>query len=131
MKLGAISVAFALVTVSSAAMAQQPLVGIVSISATEANNARYIAGAEAAAKESAGRSPSSMRAGTRIRRTLPFRISPTCARRRSSTWWFPTPRSAVVDAANGRKSRSRPGRGPWRRRRRDQWIGRPNGRSGQ
>ena len=31
--------------------ADQPLVGIVSISATEANNARYIAGAEAAAKE--------------------------------------------------------------------------------
>ena len=33
------------------AMADEPLVGIVSISATEANNARYIAGAEAAAKE--------------------------------------------------------------------------------
>ena len=32
-------------------MAEQPLVGIVSISATEANNARYIAGAQAAAKE--------------------------------------------------------------------------------
>jgi ribose transport system substrate-binding protein len=31
--------------------ADQPLVGIVSISATEANNARYIAGAQAAAKE--------------------------------------------------------------------------------
>src|ERR1700677_1605148 len=34
-----------------AASADSPLVGIVSISATEANNARYIAGAEAAAKE--------------------------------------------------------------------------------
>ena len=33
------------------ALADQPLVGIVSISATEANNARYIAGAQAAAKE--------------------------------------------------------------------------------
>ena len=32
------------------ASADTPLVGIVSISATEANNARYIAGAEAAAK---------------------------------------------------------------------------------
>src|SRR3954466_3644730 len=31
--------------------ADAPLVGIVSISATEANNARYISGAEAAAKE--------------------------------------------------------------------------------
>ena len=31
--------------------ADKPLVGIVSISATEANNARYIKGAEAAAKE--------------------------------------------------------------------------------
>src|ERR1700709_2037484 len=33
------------------ASAEPPLVGIVSISATEANNARYIAGGEAAAKE--------------------------------------------------------------------------------
>ena len=33
------------------ALADQPLVGIVSISATEANNARFIAGAQAAAKE--------------------------------------------------------------------------------
>jgi ribose transport system substrate-binding protein len=33
------------------ALADEPLVGIVSISATEANNARYISGAQAAAKE--------------------------------------------------------------------------------
>src|ERR1700709_252809 len=37
------------------ASADSPLVGIVSISATEANNARYIAGAEAAAKETGWR----------------------------------------------------------------------------
>ncbi len=36
---------------SASAAAEEPLVGIVSISANEANNARYIAGAEAAAKE--------------------------------------------------------------------------------
>jgi ribose transport system substrate-binding protein len=35
----------------SASAEDKPLVGIVSISATEANNARYISGAEAAAKE--------------------------------------------------------------------------------
>src|ERR1700679_1017021 len=51
MKLAAIGVAFAFSALSSAAMAEQPLVGIVSISATEANNARYIAGAQAAAKD--------------------------------------------------------------------------------
>ena len=33
------------------AFAESPLIGIVSISATEANNARYITGAQAAAKE--------------------------------------------------------------------------------
>ena len=37
--------------VVSASAQDKPLVGIVSISATEANNARYISGAEAAAKE--------------------------------------------------------------------------------
>ena len=52
MKRAAIGVAFAFAALSSAAMAEQPLVGIVSISATEANNARYIAGAQAAAKDS-------------------------------------------------------------------------------
>ena len=51
MKRAAIGVAFAFAALSSAAMAEQPLVGIVSISATEANNARYIAGAQAAAKD--------------------------------------------------------------------------------
>src|SRR6202021_842907 len=51
MKLAAIAVAFAFSALSSAAMAEQPLVGIVSISATEANNARYITGAQAAAKD--------------------------------------------------------------------------------
>jgi ribose transport system substrate-binding protein len=44
-------VAAALLAAGGAKAADQPLVGIVSISATEANNARYIAGAEAAAKE--------------------------------------------------------------------------------
>jgi ribose transport system substrate-binding protein len=43
--------ALSLVAVVPAFAADQPLVGVVSISATEANNARYIAGAEAAAKE--------------------------------------------------------------------------------
>src|SRR6202034_1108236 len=41
----------ALAAALASAHADSPLVGIVSISATEANNARYIAGAEAAAKE--------------------------------------------------------------------------------
>ncbi len=43
--------ALSLVAAVPAFAADQPLVGIVSISATEANNARYIAGAEAAAKQ--------------------------------------------------------------------------------
>jgi len=43
--------ALALIASVRAMAADQPLVGIVSISATEANNARYIAGATAAAKE--------------------------------------------------------------------------------
>jgi len=44
-------VAAALAATGPALAADQPLVGIVSISANEANNARYIAGAEAAAKQ--------------------------------------------------------------------------------
>ena len=52
MKKLAISAAIAAVAFSAGpALADQPLVGIVSITATEANNARYITGAEAAAKE--------------------------------------------------------------------------------
>lgn len=47
--LWAAAAAVAIVTQASAA--DKPLLGIVSISATEANNARYITGAEAAAKE--------------------------------------------------------------------------------
>ena len=43
--------ALSLVAAVPAFAADQPLVGIVSISATEANNARYIAGAQSAAKE--------------------------------------------------------------------------------
>ncbi|MBN9070754.1 MAG: sugar ABC transporter substrate-binding protein [Rhizobiales bacterium] len=43
--------AAAVAIVTQAAAADTPLLGIVSISATEANNARYITGAEAAAKE--------------------------------------------------------------------------------
>ena len=43
--------ALSLVVAIPAFAADQPLVGIVSISATEANNARYIEGAQAAAKE--------------------------------------------------------------------------------
>jgi len=39
------------VSAGAARAAEQPLLGIVSISANEANNARYIAGATAAAKE--------------------------------------------------------------------------------
>src|ERR1700674_1756379 len=39
------------VAAGSAHAADQPLLGIVSIAATEANNVRYIAGASAAAKE--------------------------------------------------------------------------------
>ncbi len=40
----------ALAATVASAHAEQPLVGIVSISATEANNARYISGAQDAAK---------------------------------------------------------------------------------
>ena len=43
--------ALSLMAAVPAFAADQPLVGIVSISATEANNARYIAGAQSAAKE--------------------------------------------------------------------------------
>jgi len=43
--------ALSLMAAVSAFAADQPLVGIVSISATEANNARYIAGAQSAAKD--------------------------------------------------------------------------------
>jgi len=47
-----VSVAAAMVALSvGPALAEPPLVGIVSITATEANNARYISGAQAAAKE--------------------------------------------------------------------------------
>jgi ribose transport system substrate-binding protein len=52
MKTLAISAALAaLAFTAPPALADQPLVGIVSISANEANNARYITGAQAAAKE--------------------------------------------------------------------------------
>ena len=48
----AIGAVLAAVTLSGIpALADQPLIGIVSITATEANNARYITGAQAAAKE--------------------------------------------------------------------------------
>jgi ribose transport system substrate-binding protein len=48
----AIGAVFAAVALSAfPALADQPLIGIVSISANEANNARYITGAKAAAKE--------------------------------------------------------------------------------
>jgi len=48
----AISAVIAAITLSAVpALADQPLVGIVSITATEANNARYITGAHTAAKE--------------------------------------------------------------------------------
>jgi ribose transport system substrate-binding protein len=51
MKTLALSAAFAALTfTASVSHAEQPLVGIVSISATEANNARYISGAQEAAK---------------------------------------------------------------------------------
>jgi ribose transport system substrate-binding protein len=43
--------ALSLIAAVPAFAADQPLVGIVSISATEANNARYIAGAQSAAKD--------------------------------------------------------------------------------
>src|SRR5271165_4900379 len=52
MKTFAMSAAFAAIVLSAtSALADPPLVGIVSISAAEANNARYISGAQAAAKE--------------------------------------------------------------------------------
>ena len=52
MKRLSVSAALAAVILTAApALADEPLVGIVSISATEANNARYISGAQAAAKE--------------------------------------------------------------------------------
>jgi ribose transport system substrate-binding protein len=46
-----LGVAILSLAAASPALAAEPLVGIVSISATEANNARYITGAQAAAKE--------------------------------------------------------------------------------
>jgi ribose transport system substrate-binding protein len=46
-----IGIATALVLLAGGAQAQEKLLGIVSIAATEANNVRYIAGATAAAKE--------------------------------------------------------------------------------
>ena len=52
MRVLAISAAFAALALpATSALADPPLVGIVSISANEANNARYISGAEAAAKD--------------------------------------------------------------------------------
>ena len=52
MKTLAISAALAALALTAPpALADQPLVGIVSISANEANNARYLTGAQAAAKE--------------------------------------------------------------------------------
>ena len=52
MRVGSMALAAGLVLAGAAAQAaDQPLLGIVSISANEANNARYIAGATAAAKE--------------------------------------------------------------------------------
>lgn len=52
MKQSVLWAALAAVTlVTQASAADKPLLGIVSISATEANNARYITGAQAAAKE--------------------------------------------------------------------------------
>jgi ribose transport system substrate-binding protein len=52
MKVLAIGAAFAALALPvTSALADPPLVGIVSISANEANNARYISGAEAAAKD--------------------------------------------------------------------------------
>ena len=44
------AVVAALAATVAPASAEEPLVGIVSISATEANNARYISGAQDAAK---------------------------------------------------------------------------------
>ncbi len=44
------AVVAALAATVAPAVAEEPLVGVVSISATEANNARYISGAEDAAK---------------------------------------------------------------------------------
>lgn len=44
------AVVAALAATVAPAGAEEPLVGVVSISATEANNARYISGAEDAAK---------------------------------------------------------------------------------
>ncbi|RYB05384.1 sugar ABC transporter substrate-binding protein [Lichenibacterium ramalinae] len=52
MRVGSMALAAGLVLAGAAAQAaDRPLLGIVSISANEANNARYIAGANAAAKE--------------------------------------------------------------------------------
>ncbi|TIV33120.1 MAG: sugar ABC transporter substrate-binding protein, partial [Mesorhizobium sp.] len=51
MKWIVIGAALAAAAAAFPARADTPLVGIVSISATEANNARYIVGAKAAAKE--------------------------------------------------------------------------------
>ena len=76
-----VSVAAAIAALSvGPALAEPPLVGIVSIAATEANNARYISGAQAAAKEArlerVGRSTPP---AARIRPTPRSRISRNAA----------------------------------------------------
>ena len=88
----------ALVAVAVAAQAEaqdKPMVGIVSISATEANNVRYIAGATKAAEELGWTVNVVDAAGSRgpgQRGDPEFRAG--AAPRRSSTWCSPGRRSA-------------------------------------
>ncbi len=73
MRTVAIGAAVGLIAAMGAAVAQdKPLLGIVSITATEANNARYIKGAKkAAAEKLAGKSRSIDAAGQRPTRPMP------------------------------------------------------------
>jgi ribose transport system substrate-binding protein len=107
MKLAAIGVAFAVAALSSAAMAEQPLVGIVSISATEANNARYIAGAQAAAKDIGWQVSVIDAAGNADQANAAIQNFAQRGAAAISIWSFPTLQSAPGSMRrSGRKSQS-------------------------
>ena len=118
------SLAFLLMTAAAVAVAaapasaqDKPLLGIVSITATEANNARYIKGAEkAAARTRLGSVGHRCRTAAPTRPMPASRISSSAAPRPSSTWCSRS-RSigAGLDAADAAKH---PGRHLGRRPRR-------------
>ena len=127
-------IAAALCVASSAGWAaDKPLLGIVSISANEANNARYIQGATKAADElgwqvnvvdaagNADQANAGIQNFAQLRRT--------CDRRHGVPVVFDRrgPRCGEGGEHPGRHL----GRRPWRQRCRDQWLGRPDGHPGR